>query len=159
MRIRLCTVFLQMTFLWTVMSVFNAVGNVVANINNNQNNNNNNNNNLNLNKISTTNTQVGSYSASLRIWIFMISTSLKSIFSSNFGAFQWEPIPLTTCTFQISANTNNANAISIMLPPPIPVLAGGRKLDAEKKFRRFLERQQKLEERRKKRDVCRNHSQ
>ena len=28
----------QMTFLWTVMSVFNVVANVVANINNNQNN-------------------------------------------------------------------------------------------------------------------------
>lgn len=71
----------QMTFLWTVMSVFNVVANVVANINNNQNNRNNNNNNLNINKISTQNTQ-------------------------------------------ISANTNNANTISIMLPPPIPVLAG-----------------------------------
>ena len=40
----------QMTFLWTVMSVFNVVANVVANINNNQNNRNNNNNNLNINK-------------------------------------------------------------------------------------------------------------
>ena len=71
----------QMTFLWTVMSVFNVVANVVANINNNQNNRNNNNNNLNINKISTQNTQ-------------------------------------------ISANTNNANTISIMLPPPIPIFAG-----------------------------------
>ena len=70
-----------MTFLWTVMSVFNVVANVVANINNNQNNRNNNNNNLNINKISTQNTQ-------------------------------------------ISANTNNANTISIMLPPPIPIFAG-----------------------------------
>merc|ERR1739836_162470 len=48
----------QMTFLWTVMSVFNVVANVVANINNNQNNRNNNNNNLNINKISTQNTQI-----------------------------------------------------------------------------------------------------
>ena len=70
----------QMVFLWTVMSVFNVVANVVASINNNQNNRNNNNNNLNINKISTQNTA-------------------------------------------ISANTNNANTITIMLPPPIPVLA------------------------------------
>ena len=82
----------QMTFLWTVMSVFNVVANVVANINNNQNNRNNNNNNLNINKISSQNTQ-------------------------------------------ISANTNNANTISIMLPPPIPVLAGGRQLEARQRLR------------------------
>ena len=74
-----------MVFVWTIMSVFAAVSNVVANINNNQNNNNNNDNNINLNIVSTQNTQ-------------------------------------------ISSNVNNANTISIMLPPPIPVLAGGRKL-------------------------------
>merc|ERR1719187_450864 len=93
-----------MTFLWTVMSVFNAVANVVANINNNQNNRNNNNNNLNINKISTQNTQ-------------------------------------------ISANTNNANTITIMLPPPIPVLAGGRQISAQKRLKRFAERQQKIRDR------------
>ena len=91
----------QMTFLWTVMSVFNVVANVVASINNNQNNRNNNNNNLQINKISTQNTQ-------------------------------------------ISANTNNANTISIMLPPPIPVLAGGRQLDAQQRLRRFVERERKV---------------
>ena len=37
---------------------------------------------------------------------------------------------------QITANTNNANTISIMLPPPIPVLAGGRKLDAQRRLKR-----------------------
>ena len=95
----------QMTFLWTVMSVFNVVANVVANINNNQNNRNNNNNNLNINKISTQNTQ-------------------------------------------ISANTNNANTISIMLPPPIPVLAGGRQLDAKQRLKRFVERENKMRARR-----------
>jgi len=94
----------QMTFLWTVMSVFNVVANVVANINNNQNNRNNNNNNLNINKISTQNTQ-------------------------------------------ISANTNNANTISIMLPPPIPVLGGGRQLDAQQRLKRFVERENKLKRR------------
>ena len=95
----------QMTFLWTVMSVFNVVANVVANINNNQNNRNNNNNNLNINKISSQNTQ-------------------------------------------ISANTNNANTISIMLPPPIPVLAGGRQLEAKQRLRRFVEREDKIRRRR-----------
>jgi len=95
----------QMTFLWTVMSVFNVVSNIVANINNNQNNNNNNNNNLQINKISTQNTQ-------------------------------------------ISANTNNANTISIMLPPPIPVLGRGLKIDAKKRLKRFVERERKLELRR-----------
>ena len=94
----------QMTFLWTVMSVFNVVANVVANINNNQNNRNNNNNNLNINKISTQNTQ-------------------------------------------ISANTNNANTISIMLPPPIPVLAGGRQLDSQQRLQRFVERERKIRKR------------
>ena len=94
----------QMTFLWTVMSVFNVVANVVANINNNQNNRNNNNNNLNINKISSQNTQ-------------------------------------------ISANTNNANTISIMLPPPIPVLAGGRQLEAKQRLRRFVEREEKIRRR------------
>ena len=94
----------QMTFLWTVMSVFNVVANVVANINNNQNNRNNNNNNLNINKISTQNTQ-------------------------------------------ISANTNNANTISIMLPPPIPVLAGGRQLDSQQRLKRFVERERKIRKR------------
>ena len=38
---------------------------------------------------------------------------------------------------QITANTNNANTISIMLPPPIPVLAGGRKLDAQRRLKRY----------------------
>ena len=38
---------------------------------------------------------------------------------------------------QISANTNNANTISIMLPPPIPVLAGGRQLDAQQRIKRL----------------------
>merc|ERR1712217_194708 len=90
-----------MTFLWTVMSVFNVVANVVANINNNQNNRNNN---LNINKISTQNTQ-------------------------------------------ISANTNNANTISIMLPPPIPVLAGGRQLDSQQRLKRFVERERKIRKR------------
>ena len=93
-----------MTFLWTVMSVFNVVAIVVANINNNQMNRNNNNNNLNINKISTQNTQ-------------------------------------------ISANTNNANTISIMLPPPIPVLAGGRQLDAQQRLKRFVERERKIRKR------------
>ena len=91
----------QMVFLWTVMSVFNVVANVVASINNNQNNRNNNNNNLNINKISTQNTA-------------------------------------------ISANTNNANTITIMLPPPIPVLAGGRQLDAQQRLKRFVERERKM---------------
>ena len=94
----------QMTFLWTVMSVFNVVANVVANINNNQNNRNNNNNNLQINKISTQNTQ-------------------------------------------ISANTNNANTITIMLPPPIPVLAGGRQLDAQQRLKRFVERERRIRKR------------
>lgn len=49
-----------MVFLWTIMSVFAAVNNVVANINNNQNNNNNNDNNINLNIVSTQNTQISS---------------------------------------------------------------------------------------------------
>merc|ERR550532_1135658 len=93
-----------MTFLWTVMSVFNVVANVVASINNNQNNRNNNNNNLNINKISTQNTA-------------------------------------------ISANTNNANTITIMLPPPIPVLAGGRQLDAQQRLKRFVERERKIKKR------------
>ena len=93
-----------MTFLWTVMSVFNVVANVVASINNNQNNRNNNNNNLQINKISTQNTQ-------------------------------------------ISANTNNANTITIMLPPPIPVLAGGRSLDARQRLKRFVERERKVKAR------------
>ena len=77
------------------MSVFAAVSNVVANINNNQNNNNNNDNNINLNIVSTQNTQ-------------------------------------------ISSNVNNANTISIMLPPPIPVLAGGRKLESERRLKRHV---------------------
>ena len=94
----------QMVFLWTVMSVFNVVANVVASINNNQNNRNNNNNNLNINKISTQNTA-------------------------------------------ISANTNNANTITIMLPPPIPVLAGGRQLDAQQRLKRFVERERKIKKR------------
>ena len=94
----------QMVFLWTVMSVFNVVANVVASVNNNQNNRNNNNNNLQINKISTQNTQ-------------------------------------------ISANTNNANTISIMLPPPIPVLAGGRQLDAQQRLKRFVERERKIKKR------------
>ena len=94
----------QMVFLWTVMSVFNVVANVVASINNNQNNRNNNNNNLNINKISTQNTA-------------------------------------------ISANTNNANTITIMLPPPIPVLAGGRQLDAQQRLKRFVERERKMKKR------------
>ena len=85
----------QMVFIWTIMSVFAAVSNVVANINNNQNNNNNNDNNINLNIVSTQNTQ-------------------------------------------ISSNVNNANTISIMLPPPIPVLAGGRKLEAERRLKRHV---------------------
>ena len=84
-----------MVFIWTIMSVFAAVSNVVANINNNQNNNNNNDNNINLNIVSTQNTQ-------------------------------------------ISSNVNNANTISIMLPPPIPVLAGGRKLEAERRLKRYV---------------------
>ena len=94
----------QMVFLWTVMSVFNVVANVVASINNNQNNRNNNNNNLNINKISTQNTA-------------------------------------------ISANTNNANTITIMLPPPIPVLAGGRQLDAQQRLKRFVEGERKMKKR------------
>ena len=94
----------QMVFLWTVMSVFNVVANVVASINNNQNNRNNNNNNLNINKISTQNTA-------------------------------------------ISANTNNANTITIMLPPPIPVLAGGRQLDTQQRLKRFVERERKIKKR------------
>ena len=94
----------QMVFLWTVMSVFNVVANVVASINNNQNNRNNNNNNLNINKISTQNTA-------------------------------------------ISANTNNANTITIMLPPPIPVLAGGRQLDAQQRLKRFVERERRIKKR------------
>merc|ERR1711936_1516321 len=73
----------QMTFLWTVMSVFNVVANVVANINNNQNN----------------------------------------------------------------RNTNNANTITIMLPPPIPVLAGGRQLDAQQRLKRFVERERRIRKR------------
>merc|ERR1719305_862406 len=92
-----------MVFLWTIMSVFAAVNNVVANINNNQNNNNNNN--INLNIVSTQNTQ-------------------------------------------ISSNVNNANTISIMLPPPIPVLAGGRKLEAERRLKRFIAREDRLRRKR-----------
>ena len=89
----------QMVFLWTIMSVFAAVSNVVANINNNQNNNNDNNNNINFNIVSSQNTQ-------------------------------------------ISSNVNNANTISIMLPPPIPVLAGRKKREAELKLARFLAREE-----------------
>ena len=95
----------QMVFLWTVMSVFAAVNNVVANINNNQNNNNNNDNDINFNIVSTQNTQ-------------------------------------------ISSNVNNANTISIMLPPPIPVLAGGRKLEAEMRLKRFIAREERLRRKR-----------
>lgn len=95
----------QMVFLWTIMSVFAAVSNVVANINNNQNNNNNNNNNINLNIVSTQDTQ-------------------------------------------ISSNVNNANTISIMLPPPIPVLAGRRSLEAEMRLKRFIEREERLRKKR-----------
>ena len=38
-----------------------------------------------------------------------------------------------------------------MLPPPIPVLAGGRQLDAEQRLRRFVEREHKLRTRREER--------
>ena len=100
----------QMVFLWTVMSVFAAVNNVVANINNNQNNNNNNDNDINFNIVSTQNTQ-------------------------------------------ISSNVNNANTISIMLPPPIPVLAGGRSFEAEMRLKRFIAREERL---RKKRELALN---
>jgi hypothetical protein len=37
---------------------------------------------------------------------------------------------------QITANTNNANTITIQLPPPIPILAGGRQLDVKKRLKR-----------------------
>ena len=100
----------QMVFLWTVMSVFAAVNNVVANINNNQNNNNNNDNDINFNIVSTQNTQ-------------------------------------------ISSNVNNANTISIMLPPPIPVLAGGRSFEAEMRLKRFIAREERL---RRKRELALN---
>ncbi|XP_023321077.1 uncharacterized protein LOC111695851 [Eurytemora carolleeae] len=56
---------------------------------------------------------------------------------------------ISTQNTQISANTNNANTITIMLPPPIPVLAGGRRLDAQRRLKRFVERERKLEERKK----------
>ena len=54
---------------------------------------------------------------------------------------------ISTQNTQISANTNNANTISIMLPPPIPVLAGGRQLDAQQRLKRFVEREQKMKQR------------
>ena len=57
---------------------------------------------------------------------------------------------ISTQNTQISSNVNNANTISIMLPPPIPVLAGGRKLEAEMRLKRFIAR----EERRKKRQLA-----
>ena len=34
-----------------------------------------------------------------------------------------------------------------MLPPPIPVLAGGRQLDAQQRLKRFVERERKLRKR------------
>ena len=54
---------------------------------------------------------------------------------------------ISTQNTQISANTNNANTISIMLPPPIPVLAGGRRLDSEQRLKRFVERERKIRKR------------
>lgn len=55
---------------------------------------------------------------------------------------------ISTQNTQITANTNNANTISIMLPPPIPVLGRGLKIDAKKRLKRFVERERKLELRR-----------
>ena len=55
---------------------------------------------------------------------------------------------VSTHNTQISANTNNANTISIMLPPPLPIFAGGRKLEAELRLKRFIESEEKRRKRR-----------
>ena len=55
---------------------------------------------------------------------------------------------VSTQNTQISSNVNNANTISIMLPPPIPVLAGGRKLEAEYRLKRFIAREERLRKKR-----------
>ena len=55
---------------------------------------------------------------------------------------------VSTQNTQISSNVNNANTISIMLPPPIPVLAGGRKLEAEYRLKRFIAREERLRRKR-----------
>ncbi len=55
---------------------------------------------------------------------------------------------ISTQNTQISSNVNNANTISIMLPPPIPVLAGRRSLEAEARLKRFIAREERLRKKR-----------